>query len=355
MNSLLLGVSALGLSYFAVTAVHRWTERHQILDIPNARSSHVRPIPRGGGLAIVGVTLGGTILFAITNRDVVSSGLVGYLIGAALIAIVGWVDDLHSLRAPTRLLTQGIGALLAIAGLGFVRSIELPLIGNFELGWLGLPLTWLWIVWLTNAFNFMDGIDGLLGSQAVLAGTGWAVLGWLISEPLVGTQGLLVAAGSLGFLGHNWPPARIFMGDVGSTFLGFTIAVIGMEATILHPVLASASLLLVWPLVFDTAYTLLRRIRKGENILGAHRSHLYQRLVIAGFSHAAVDRTYLALALVGIISAIAPELIAGWVGVVWIFVVPVLCFVLWLLVIYCEHKQQQPVGNATLTGYGGKR
>ena len=114
MNSLLLSLSALCLSYFAVTAVHRWTERHQILDIPNARSSHVRPIPRGGGLAIVGVTLGGILLFAITNHDVENSGLTGYLAGAMLIAAVGWVDDLRSLRAPIRLLIQGIGALLEI-------------------------------------------------------------------------------------------------------------------------------------------------------------------------------------------------------------------------------------------------
>src|SRR5436853_3292656 len=119
-------------------------------------------------------------------------------------------------------------------------------------------------------------MDGLLDYQTALAGIGRAIIGWLACDTLVATLGLLVGTGSLGFLGHNWPPARIFMGDVGSTFLGFTIAVIGMQATNLHPVLASASLLLVWPLVFDTAYTMLRRIRKGENILAAHRSHLYQ-------------------------------------------------------------------------------
>jgi UDP-N-acetylmuramyl pentapeptide phosphotransferase/UDP-N-acetylglucosamine-1-phosphate transferase len=114
-----------------------------------------------------------------------------------------------------------VGAIIAIAGYGFWGTLALPVVGSVNLGWWGAVLTVMWIVGLTNAYNFMDGTDGIAGSQAVIAGLGWALIGWAAGIPLVGGIGFLIAGASLGFLAHNWPPARVFMGDIGSAFLGY--------------------------------------------------------------------------------------------------------------------------------------
>jgi UDP-N-acetylmuramyl pentapeptide phosphotransferase/UDP-N-acetylglucosamine-1-phosphate transferase len=228
-----------------------------------------------------------------------------YAIGAVLIiAISGW-DDLRSLPNRLRFAAHLLAACIAVWGCGYWATIALPGLGNVTLGLAGLPVTILWIVGLTNAYNFMDGIDGIAGGQAVAAGIGWAVLGWLTGQPLVSILGLLLAATNLGFLGHNWPPARIFMGDVGSAFLGYTFAVLPVIAAQHNPRLAVAGVLLVWPFVFDAAFTFLRRLRHRENVFAAHRSHLYQRLIIAGYSHRFVALLYIGLALAGVILALA--------------------------------------------------
>jgi UDP-N-acetylmuramyl pentapeptide phosphotransferase/UDP-N-acetylglucosamine-1-phosphate transferase len=139
-----------------------------------------------------------------------------------------------------------------------------PFLGDLRLYSLGIPIALFWIMGLTNAYNFMDGIDGIAAGQAIVAGLGWAVIGWVNGQPLVGVLGVLIAATSLGFLGHNWPPARIFMGDVGSAFLGYTFAILplmfapgsaGTDST----VALIWAILLVWPFLFDTSYTLMRR------------------------------------------------------------------------------------------------
>ncbi len=230
LEALGFGMSALVLSYLGVVGLRRWAERRQMLDIPNERSSHTRPTPRGGGLAIVLVVLVGWLVALRLYPDApVQAGLI-YAVGAGLIAAVSWLDDLRSLSNRVRFAAHMLGAVLAIWAFGYWTDITVPLIGSLHLGLLGLPITFLWIVGLTNAYNFMDGIDGIAGGQAVVAGSGWAVVGWLTDQPLLGIMGVLLAAASLGFLGQNWPPARIFMGDVGSAFLGFTFAVLAVAA-----------------------------------------------------------------------------------------------------------------------------
>ena len=200
------------------------------------------------------------------------------------------------------------------------------------------------MLWI-NAYNFMDGIDGLAGSQTVVAGLGWLVPGGIVGLPIFG---VLVAGSSLGFLGHNWPPTRIFMGDVGSVFLGFTLAVLAVIGGLAHPRLPLAGLLVVWPFVFDTTFTIVRRLRRGENIFAAHRSHLYQRLVIAGYSQRAVTLLYAGLALVGVVLALA------WVlelpGCDWlVLTVPtLLSLCLWQFVI-CTEARSLSVQGATST------
>jgi len=302
-----LAVSAV-VTYAGVGYMRRWAAQ-RMLDIPNERSSHTQPTPRGGGLLIVLVTLVGLWLAApFLGIGVLTPALAAFSLAAALIAWVSWRDDLRPLPNRVRFGAHAAGALMVILFVGYWRSVELPLLPTFPLGWLGVPLTFLWLAGLTNAYNFMDGIDGLAGGQAVVGGLGWLALGQLVGLPLVSLMGVLVAGSSLGFLGHNWPPARIFMGDVGSAFLGFTLATLAVLGGLVDARLPFAGVLLLWPFAFDTIFTILRRLRRGENIFAAHRSHLYQRLVIAGWRHRTVTLLYLGLALLGVALALA------WVG-----------------------------------------
>lgn len=297
-------ISAAVLAFFGVAAIRRYTQRNQILDIPNERSSHTQPTPRGGGLAIVGVTLLGLLLHLAVNPPFVATRpFCGFFVGAMLIALVSWIDDLRSLPHRLRFGIHALAANLVILTVGTFDVVALPFLGHLELAWAGIPITFLWIVGLTNIYNFMDGIDGLAGSQAVTAGLGWAVLGWINADPLVAHLGALLAITSLSFLWHNWPPARIFMGDVGSAFLGFAFATVALLPKQANAQLAVSGILLLWPFLFDATYTLLQRLRRGENIFAAHRSHLYQRLVIVGYSHRSVTLLYTGLATIGMILA----------------------------------------------------
>jgi UDP-N-acetylmuramyl pentapeptide phosphotransferase/UDP-N-acetylglucosamine-1-phosphate transferase len=198
-------------------------------------------------------------------------------------------------------------AAAATALLGPPQSVNLGSLGRFDLGIAAWPLTLLWIVGMTNAFNFMDGIDGIAGITAAAAGGGLAAAAGLLRVEPVALVSLAFAAASVGFLACNWPPARIFMGDVGSAFCGFMIAVLplagGPEAAAsLVPIVAVT----MWPFIFDTAYTLCRRLARGENVFRAHRSHLYQRLVITGWSHRAVSTLYGGLSAMAAVLAVAP-------------------------------------------------
>lgn len=351
LEGLGFALSAVLLSYLGVAGLKRWAERRQMLDVPNERSSHTQPTPRGGGLAIVVVVLfGWLVVLSLHPGSWVFADLL-YVIGAALIAAVSWVDDLRSLSSRLRFGIHMSGAALAIWSFGYWSTITLPVIGSLYLGLVGLILTFVWIIGLTNAYNFMDGIDGIAGGQAVVAGLGWAALGYLTIQPLVGTMGILLAAASLGFLGHNWPPARIFMGDVGSAFLGFTFAVLAVAAAPRDARLAFVGILFVWPFVFDATFTLVRRLKNGENIFAAHRTHLYQRLVIAGYSHRFVTLLYIGLAAWGTIwGLIWAQGIAG-SAVVIILTIPLLCLALWIFVNRCERARNRyptKLGDSTL-------
>ena len=298
-------ISAFTTSFIIITGLRRWLG-NRLLDIPNVRSSHFYPIPRGGGIAIVIVTLAGSwLILPFVRSDVTAWQWLVFTIGALLIAGVSWLDDLRSLSTRVRFAVHLAGAVLAVLAFGAWKEITLPGLGNVNLGLLGWPLTLVWIVGLTNAYNFMDGIDGIAGGLAVVAGLGWVIMGIIGSNPLLCIVGILLFASSAGFLGHNWPPAKMFMGDVGSAFLGYTFAVLPVIAARGDARFMLVGILLVWPFVFDTVFTFLRRLRKRENVFTAHRSHLYQRLVISGLSHQTVALLYVALALIGVVLAAA--------------------------------------------------
>lgn len=304
MTTIEIGVGiVIVVALIGSTVLTGLTRRLAIIDVPNERSSHSRPTPRGGGIALVAMTLMGLVCSQVVWQLTSWRGLMFYCGAAALVAVVSWLDDLKSLSTKTRFLAHFVAAGLVIAEWGYWEQINFPLFGSIQLGLAGLLLTLLWMVGLTNAYNFMDGIDGIAGGQALVAGIGWAAVGWMMGDKLVFAIGGLLAASSLGFLFYNWSPAKIFMGDVGSAFLGFTFAVIPVMAARSVPsnrdIMLWIGFLLIWPFIVDTGFTLLRRLSKGENIFQAHRSHLYQRMVIAGYSHQVVSLLYIGLAVIG--------------------------------------------------------
>ncbi len=338
MDSAIVVVILTGLGAMSgVALIRRRALRLGLLDVPNERSSHSVPTPRGGGLAMAGMVLLGLPVLALLSRNFSWRAVLTYLAAGALVAAVGWADDRRSLSARFRLGVQIGVAVIAIAGLGYFTTLTLPFGAGLHLKWLGLPLALVWIVGLTNAYNFMDGIDGLAGGQAVVAGAFWVVVGWRDQLTLAAGVGLLIAAASLGFLAYNWPPARIFMGDAGSGFLSCTFALLPSLASPSEPRLLLAGALLVWPFIFDTAFTVLRRLRRRENIFQAHRSHLYQRLVIAGQSHAAVTSLYLGLALLGGLAGVA--WVRAWPAAdVMLLLIPVAGLGVWVGVVWSERQ-----------------
>jgi len=332
----LIGSAVAGfvLSYLWTAGILDWARRKRILDIPNNRSSHSVPTPRGAGLAIAGLVIGLWLVYLpVAHRfDTV---FLEYAVGGLLVATMGWLDDVGSVWRSARFAVHSIAAAIAMLAFGYFDEIDVPFVGVVQFSWVGLPLTFLWIAGLTNAYNFMDGIDGIAGGQAVVAGAGWVILCSTLNQPEIGILGVLAASTSLGFLIYNWPPAKIFMGDVGSSFLGYTFALIPLMCRNAGPALPFASVLLVWPFVFDTCFTIVRRARKGENIFLAHRSHLYQRLHIAGWSHLQVTLLYIILEAIGVTLACVWTSDLGIRNYV-LGTVLVLCAGLWRLTIWEE-------------------
>lgn len=323
MTQLLIFILLTILSSLGVYLIRRYAERRQILDHPNERSSHAMPTPRGGGLAIVLIVTGTGLWFA--SEAKLNHTLI-YILCGLVIAWLGWRDDVHSLPTRVRFAVQALVAAVSIYGLGYFKVVTIPLLGELHLGVMGIIITFLWIVGLTNAYNFMDGIDGIAGGVALSAALGWMWLSSNMQNHFVFWIALSIAAGSLGFLGHNWSPAKIFMGDVASTFLGYSFAVLPLLSADESGDALMLGTLLMWTFIMDTAVTFIRRALKREKVFSAHRTHLYQRLVIGGYQHATISSLYIFLTLfAGILSyawsrgnQIAPPLIFLGLPLIWI-------------------------------------
>jgi len=275
------------------------------MDHPNERSSHSTPTPRGGGLVIAAVVL----LSYLISSYLLSFELAWpFAAGAFVVVLVSWLDDVYSISFVWRLLAHSAAAGLLVYYARSAAVVAFPgIAGTIDLGYLGNALIFCWIIWLVNAYNFMDGIDGIAGVQAVAAGLGWLIIGLVAGVPPLYMLGGLVMFTSFAFLLHNWPPARIFMGDSGSAFLGFVFAglplLIRTENGIDAAPLFVVSVILVWLFVFDSVFTFLRRLFRGERVWQAHREHLYQRLVVSGYSHRRTTLIYGSLSLLNAIAA----------------------------------------------------
>jgi len=280
-------LAAIALSCVATGLVRRFALARSILDVPNHRSSHTVPTPRGGGAAILLAFCAGLASLA-TARVIALPLLMAIGGGSLVIAAIGWLDDRRSVSAGWRAGVQFVVAAWALFWLGGMPSIS---VGSMELrvGMAGSLAALVGIVWCTNLYNFMDGIDGIAGSQAVTAGLFGGIL--LAQHDQLGLASIafLTAGCSLGFLFWNWAPAKIFMGDVGSGMLGFILAAIAVAAENAGTVPLVVSALLVGPFVLDATLTLFRRLMLRERWYEAHRSHAYQRAVQSGLSHSQVS------------------------------------------------------------------
>jgi UDP-GlcNAc:undecaprenyl-phosphate/decaprenyl-phosphate GlcNAc-1-phosphate transferase len=251
--------------------------RRAAVDTPNARSSHSVPTPRGGGAPIAV----GLVAAALLIHGTIA---VTFAVAVAAFAAIGFADDLAGLPAGRRLLMQGL-ASLAIAGVLTGRS-GLPL----EVMAAAAVVVAVWLVGFVNAFNFMDGVNGISAAHALIGGAVYAFLGWWRPDAFLAAAGAAVAAGALAFLPWNAVRARVFLGDAGSYGLGVALAVLAAYSVIrgIPPEAALAPLALY---LADTGWTLQRRLRAGERFLEAHRTHTYQRLCDVGWSHQRVTAT----------------------------------------------------------------
>lgn len=300
LTSLTLIAAAVAVvSAISVRIVRAYAIKKALLDMPNDRSSHKVPVPRLGGAAFIPVVLVG-LAVAWSAGGPPSWLTIGFFVGATLLFAISLLDDFISLSAKARLAGQILAVAAVVApGLHYAGTVAWPYV---------LVIGAIYVfcaTGLVNIYNFMDGIDGIAGIQAIAAGGFWFAVSLSLGAPATGALALLVVAGALGFLTLNWPPAKIFMGDAGSTVLGYAfatlplLAVIESRGSLALNTACVAGFLAVWPFLVDGTFTILRRLRKGENIFQAHRSNLYQRLVIAGRPHAQVTLAYGALASVG--------------------------------------------------------
>jgi UDP-N-acetylmuramyl pentapeptide phosphotransferase/UDP-N-acetylglucosamine-1-phosphate transferase len=270
------------LSGLATRALIPILRSHNVLDRPNERSSHNTPTPRGGGITLIGTVLLAWLVLRQAGR--VSPTILGIALGTGLLAIVCWIDDLRDLSPPTRLAAQSVAVAIGL--------YALPAPDNALRAWLG-PVAYfaaaggLWIWWV-NLFNFMDGIDGLAGSEAAAIGAGLLLFAGLGSgaDPATALLAAAILGGALGFLLWNWSPAQIFLGDIGSVPVGYLTGFLLIDLA----ARGHWKIALILPLYFlaDGTTTLFRRLVHGERIWQPHRRHYYQQAVRHGLGHASV-------------------------------------------------------------------
>ena len=287
-------IVSLLIAWYLTGFVRRHALRNAILDIPNARSSHAVPTPRGGGLAIVVAFLGAVALLAAAGWLQVNTAFV-LIAGGGGVAAAGYMDDRKALPASVRFCVHIIAATLAVVVVGGITQQTLNNMG-LQGVWAGSLLALMALTWSTNLFNFMDGIDGIAGSESVFVGGAGALLNWRYDGDVDLTAAMLaLAAATLGFLIWNWPPARIFMGDVGSGFLGFTLAVLGLSASRHGGIPVEVWAILSGVFLVDATVTLLTRIVRGDRWFEAHRTHAYQNLASRWQAHLPVTALIIAV------------------------------------------------------------
>ena len=273
------------------------------VDVPkDNRRMHKHPIPRMGGLAIfLGFLLSVLVFLPLTTQ------LRGMLMGGVIIVILGIFDDIYALPAKPKFLVQIVAALMAVLAGNRIFILSNPNVFSsepyWELGWLSIPISVLWIVGITNAVNLIDGLDGLACGVSTISSMTLLVIALIVSEPDVAVLMAALAGACIGFLPYNLNPAKIFMGDTGSTFLGFILATVSIQGLFkFHMIISFAVpfLMLALP-IFDTCFAILRRVSKGQSPMAPDRGHIHHRLIDMGFSQKqAVATLYIISAILGL-------------------------------------------------------
>jgi Fuc2NAc and GlcNAc transferase len=261
-------------SFGMTGALRLYALKHRLIDVPNSRSSHSNPTPRGGGVAIVICFLLMMPLLALTGLVTWSQAL-GVIGAGTWIALIGFLDDHGHIAARWRLLAHFLGAIWALFWVGGLAPVSL-FGATIDFGWIGHALAAFYLVWMLNLYNFMDGIDGIAGVEAVTTCVGACLIYWLGGYDALIWTPLLLTSAVIGFLCWNFPPAKIFMGDAGSGFLGIMLGVFSLQASSTAPQMLWVWLILLGVFIVDATFTLLRRLLRGDKVYEAHRSHAYQ-------------------------------------------------------------------------------
>ena len=296
-------VAAILIAFIATPVVKSLAEKVGAVDVPkDNRRMHNHPIPRMGGLAIFLGFLLSTLIFV-----PLSNAMQGMLLGSVIIVILGIFDDIYALPALPKLVVQIAAALAAVLHGNVIQVISNPNIFSdnpyWVLGAWAVPVSVIWIVAITNAVNLIDGLDGLAVGVATISSLTMLVIAMLVSDSLVALMMAALAGSCIGFLPYNHNPAKIFMGDTGSTFLGFVLATVSIQGLFKFYTIISFAvpfLMLGLPL-FDTCFAILRRLSKGQNPMAPDRSHVHHRLIDMGFSQKqAVAILYVISAILGL-------------------------------------------------------
>ena len=296
-------VVALVVALVATPVVKNLAIRVKAVDVPkDGRRMHDHPIPRMGGLAIFLGFLLSVLLFLDLNAQ-----MRGMLLGAVIIVVLGIFDDIYSLRAMFKFVVQIIAALVAVLSGNVIETLSNPNVFSadpyWNLGILAVPATVIWIVAITNAVNLIDGLDGLACGVSTISSMTLLVIALVVSEGNVAILMAALAGGCIGFLPYNLNPAKIFMGDTGSTFLGYVRAVVSIQGLFkFYAIISFAVPFLILGLpIFDTAFAFIRRIAHGQSPMHADRSHIHHRLIDMGLNQKqAVATLYVISAILGL-------------------------------------------------------
>ena len=296
MPATLILMPLAGLLAWGLTAAMRhYALSARLLDQPNERSSHSVPTPRGGGVAIVASFV--ALMALAAGLGLVAPAFLWMLLGTSVpIAVVGWLDDRSGVPARWRFLAHAAAAVALLWMLGGIPPV--PILGHsVDLGWSGLALCTAYIVWMVNLCNFMDGIDGIAGIEAITVSLGGALCWWLATGTPHWHLPVLFAACVAGFLVWNYPPAKIFMGDAGSGFIGMVLGLFSLWTAQQATQVFWCWFILLGGFMVDATTTLVRRVRRGEKFNVAHRSHAYQYAARRFSSHKKVSLAFGAINL----------------------------------------------------------
>ena len=281
-------IATIAISFVLTHLVRKTAIKRNKFDIPNERSSHQNPTPRGGGVAVVAAFVFG-LLALLIRGDIASESFYAIVLPGVLVAAIGYLDDLGRVTAARlRLIGHFVAAVIAVYILDglppmpvFAETLDIGLVGNI--------IAVLFLVWMLNLFNFMDGIDSITGVEALTSCLILTIFLINKSETELWQVPALMCAAVIGFLYFNWPPARIFLGDIGSGFIGFTIGTISLVIARSQPLITWAVIILLGVFIVDATVTLIRRLIDKQRISTAHRSHAFQHLANSADRHLKVS------------------------------------------------------------------